>query len=263
MEVQPYLHTPVAVSVARLLTRLVTWGIEPRRRNEFLSESDTDWDLMHRDLGSRRVLARALRGIPAAVLGRMNDRDSTAVPTALALSVMAVAGTGAGLMAHTYPVDVRLWTLLGSIGLAGGGVVFLRSPRQIRLEWLRWPVAILAIAVIGIARTMPTEADWPYDYPFVDTALGDVLMMTGFITVAAGCVLIVTASAAPWRRRRLALLGGTISCVGIVLFGTGQIIWGLMAAQVDIEVTIAALGVGLGSYALAHVLPRLRHLEIT
>lgn len=253
---------PVAVTLASALTRLLTWGLEPELRPGVLMESANDWELMYRDYGSLRVIARALRGIPAAVLGRMEDHDMTAIPAALVFAIMSAAATGAGLLAHTYPADIRRPTLLAALGLGLGGMALVRSPRRIVLKRLRLPALALGLGALGVAFNMPTEADWQYDVPYVDEGIADHLMVLGIFIASAGCLLIVLASLSKRGGRRLAGIGGASALAGIVLFGAGQIIWGFIAIPIDLAVTATALGAGLAACSLAHVLPRLRHLEV-
>ena len=254
-------RSPIALAAARRLTRILTWGMEPRRRKEILLETDNDWGLMHRDFGTVRLLGRAIRGVPAAIFGRIDEHDMTALPAAVVFTIMAMASTEAGLLSRAYPANIRRPTLLCAVGLGLGGLALIRSPRRIVLRRLRWPAIALGIGTLGMALNMPTQADWPYDYPFVDTPLGDALMTVGFIMVAAGCLLIALAPALP-RQRLIAGTGGAAALAGIFLFGLGQIIWGFAAIPVDLTVTAAALGVGLASCALVHVLPRLRFLNL-
>lgn len=185
----------------------------------------------------------------------------TALPAALVFTIMAAASTGAGLLAHTYPADVRHPILLGALGLGLGGIVLLRNPRRIVLKKLRAPALLLCLGALGIALNMPTEADWQYSVPMVDTPFADFLMVMGFTAFAGGAFLLLLASMVR-RGRRLAGLAGAAALFGIVSFGTGQIIWGFVAVRIDLAVTATTFGVGFGAYSLAHVLPRLRHLEI-
>jgi hypothetical protein len=253
---------PLTVSLACFTTRLLTWGLEPELRTELVIEGTNDWELMYRDYGPRRVVSRALRGIPSAVLTRMDDNNMTALPAALVLTIMAVAAAGAGLLAHTYPADVRHPILISALGLGLGGITLVHSPRRIVLSKLRLAALVLAIGTVGVAFNMPTEADWQYDIPMVDTPFADFLMVVGFLAIAGGCGLIILASVRRTGRRRLAGLGGSAALAGILSFGIGQIIWGFAAVPVDLAITACALGVGLGSCSLAHVLPRLRHLDV-
>ena len=254
-------RTPIAVAAARRLTRLLTWGMEPQQRERALCETDDDWGAMYNDFGSARVLGRALRGIPAAILARMNDQDLTAVPASLGLTVMATAGAGAALLGRTYPADVRRWVLIGTIGLALSALALIRTPRRVVLHSLRWPTLAIAAGSLGVALNMPGQSDWMYDYPYVDTRISDWLTVAGFVLVAIGCLVVAAASYLP-RRRLTAGIGAAGVCAGILVFGLGQVLWGLIAAPIDLAVTATALGIGLGAWALAHVLPRLRHLEI-
>jgi hypothetical protein len=192
----------------------------------------------------------------------MDDHDLTAVPTSLVLVLISVATGGMGLMDHTYPADVRRWIVLSALSLTVGSIIFMRTPRCIDVRRLRWPVLALAVGVLGIAANMPTATDWPYDYPYMNPRLSDGLTVGGFVAVALGCLVFALASTTVAGRRKMVLGGGAIAVTGIVVFGTGQIVWGVVAAPVDLTITITAIGAGLGSYALAHVLPRLRHLEM-
>jgi uncharacterized membrane protein len=192
----------------------------------------------------------------------MDDHELTAVPTSLFLVLISLATGGMGIMDRAYPWDVRRWIVLSAMSLAVGSVMFMRTPRCIDVRRLRWPAVALAIGVLGIAVNMPTATDWPYDYPYMNPTLSDGLTVSGFVTIALGCLVFAFASTTTVGRRRVVLSGGAIAVAGIVLFGTGQIVWGVQAAPVDLTITITAVGAGLGSYALAHVLPRLRHLEM-
>lgn len=254
-------RTPIAVAGARRLNRALTWGIEAERREEILLETDTDWELMHRDFGSLRLITRAIRGVPSAVFVRLDDHDMTALPAAVVFTIMAVASIETGLLSRTYPAHIRRPTLLCAFALACGGIELIRSPRRIVLKRLRWPAIALGLGALGLALNMPTRAEWPYDYPFVDTPVSDALMVVGLIAVAVGCLLIALAPALA-RRRQVAGVGGATALAGIFMFGLGHITWGFAAIPVDLTVTVTALGVGLASCALVHVLPRLRYLEI-
>jgi hypothetical protein len=257
----PRPRTPLTVAWACRLTRILTWGIEPVRRREILLETDADWDLMHRDCGPVRLTTRALRGVPAAIFSRLDEHEITALPAATIFAIMAVVSTETGLLSGSYPADVRRPTLLAAFGLALGGIALTRSPRRIVLKRLRWPAIALGLGTLGMALNMPTRADWPYDYPFVDTPIGDHLILVGFIAVTVGCFLVALAPALR-RRRRVAGIGAAGALAGIFLFGLGQIVWGFAAIPVDLTVTATALVIGLASCSLVHVLPRLRYLEV-
>lgn len=251
----------LAVGVAQRLSRVLTWGMTEVARSRILLEMDADWELMRSERPARCVLARALRGIPAAILGRMHDHATTGLPTAFALTVMSMAALYAGLIDHAYPPHLRVFITFLAIGAGGAGVVLLRSPLHLRMNWLRLPTGAAAIGLLGIAMNMPTEREWPYDTPFVDTVLGDVLMVTGFVIAGVACLLILAATflRAPRSMLAVAAMGGL---AGLVSFATGLIVWGFVATRVDLALTASAIVVGLGGLSLAHVLPRLRHLEI-
>ena len=250
---------PLAVRAAQALSRVVTWGLRSDRRRELLLESDEDWELMHADLGPGPVLLRAARGIPSAIWTRMEDREPTALPAAIAFVVIAVAGIGAGLLERMYPVDIRRFVFVSGIGCGLVGVVMARSPRLIPLRRLRIPMLVLFAGFLGMATHMPSEADWRYDSPMVGSASGDALIATGFAAIAVGCLIV---AAATFRRspRRTFLAGGATIVSGAILFGTGQIIWGIVAVTVEPAVTATSVTMGLAAFSIAHVTPRLRHL---
>ena len=49
---------------------------------------------------------------------------------------------------------------------------------------------------------------------------------------------------------------------GTVVFGISQIVWGILAAPVDLAITMPSVLAGLAALSLVHVMPRLRHLQI-
>lgn len=226
-----------------------------------LLESDTDWDLMGADLHAHQVLLRALRGIPAAILGRMHDHSTTALPSAIAMTLIAAAAFYAGLFDEGYPSDLRLFITVVGVGAGGTGLVLLSHPLHVPMSQLRAPAGVTAVGLLGMAFNMPAESDWIYDVPFVDTVLGDVLMVTGFITAGVACLLILIGSLLPSPRRLLAI-AGIAGIAGVVSFASGLIVWGLVATRVDLSLTASAIAAGLGGYSLAHVLPRIRHLAL-
>ncbi|MCP3997038.1 MAG: hypothetical protein GY722_18540 [bacterium] len=250
---------PMTVRAAQATSRIITWGIRSDQRRELLLESDEDWELMYADLGPSRVLLRAARGVPSALLGRMDDRERTALPAAIAFMILAAAGLGAGLLERTYPSDIRRFVLISAIGLGLAGIVMARSPRLIPLRRLRIPMLVLFVGFLGLATNMPTEADWRYDSPMVGSASGDALMTAGFAVIAIGCLFVATAT---FRRspRRTFLAGGATIVLGAILFGAGQIVWGVVAVTVDPAVTATSVTIGLGALSIAHVTPRLRYL---
>ena len=251
----------LAVRFAQVLTRLLTWGMEEEARTAALLESDSDWELMGSDLPPLSVLGRALRGVPATVLGRMDDRHATGLPSAFAMTLIAVAALYAGVVDTSYPGELRVFITFLAIGAGGAGLVLLHSPRRVQMRRLRIPTGATAIGLFGIAFNMPTESEWPYDVPFVDTILGDVLMVTGFLISGTACLLILVATLFRSPRRLLAI-AGIAGIAGLVSFASGLIVWGFVATQVDLALTVGAIGAGLGGYSLAHVLPRIRHLDL-
>lgn len=256
---QTLYRLPMTIRLAQTLSRVTTWGIRNEQRRELLLESDQDWELMYSDQGPRRVLVRAVQGIPMAIWTRMEDRDRTALPAAIAFAILAVAAAGAALLERTYPSALRWFTLLSATGVGLASLTMTRHPRRIPLRRLRIPMLALSVGFLGMTYNMPDDSDWGYASPVVETTVGDALIAIGFTAIGIGCFLVVVASfvAAP---RTLLHIGGIGIVSGAVLFGTGQLIWGIVAVTVDPLVTATSVPIGLGAYSLAHVTPRLRHL---
>lgn len=252
---------PLSVVVAKASTRYLTWGIPEETRTESLLETDVDWEIMYADRGSTHVLTRAIRGVPAAVWARMEDRERTALPAGMVFLILCLAGIGAGLLERTYPIDIRLFVIISAIGGGLVGLTMLRYPRQIPLRKTRIPMLMLSSGFLGAAYSMPAETDWLYDTPYVNTLVGDVLTVVGFSTIGVGCLLVAAAS---FKRtpRQVILIGGLGIVTGAILFGSGQLHWGVAAVTIDPAVTATSVTIGLGAYSLAHVTPRLRHLVI-
>jgi hypothetical protein len=189
----------------------------------------------------------------------MEDRDHTALPAALAFAVLAAAGIGAALLERAYPSDLRWFTFLSATGVGMASITMARYPRRVPLRRLRIPMLVLSAGFLGMACSMPADSEWGYASPIIDTPLGDALIALGFTVIGMGCFLIVVFSfaAAP---QTLLHIGGIGIVAGAILFGTGQLIWGIVAVTVDPMVTATSVPIGLGAYSLAHVTPRLRHL---
>ena len=250
---------PLAVRAAQAVSRVVTWGLRSDKRREWLLESDADWQLMHSELGPVRVLLRAARGVPTAIWVRMEDREHTALPAAIAFTLLAVAGISAGLLERTYPMDIRRFVFVTAIGIGLAGAIMALSPRLIPLRRLRIPMLILFVGFLGMATHMPSESDWMYEGPIVGTPEGDALIAAGFTMIALGC-LVVAAAGIGQSPQLLFRTGGVAIVAGALLFGAGQIVWGVAAVTVDPAVTATSVPIGLVAFSIAHVTPRLRHL---
>lgn len=249
------------VRFAVALSHLLTWGQEETQRSAHLLESEDDWQSMYADLGGPPVVLRALRGIPATFIVRMHRHEPTAVPVGLVLTMVALSGTGASLLARTYPADVRFFALVTALGLGLVALVFLREPRRLAVPRFRLPAALTTVGTFGMAATMPSPSDWTYQVPVLEDPQGDALMLAGFITVGVTSLLVATT---PTRfvGKRWMLVVGTGAFVGLILFGSGQVVWGVKAVVVDPAITATSLGVGLGNLSLAHLMLRLRNLEL-
>jgi hypothetical protein len=252
---------PRSVRILHRLDRALTWGMAAKARDQNLAETLADWEAMRRDQGTWQILKRGMRGIPAAIWARMDQRDITALPAAVAVVTTAVVAVGIGLMAWTYPGDVRLFALMCAIGLVGLGATMVRHPRLLLLRRVRLPGIALATGFVGLALNMPGEADWPYLTPYVEAPPSDQLMITGFIAAALGFALLAMTSFLSKPERSLQK-AGILVIVGLSAFGAGQIIWGIAAVTTDASITVTSVAMGLACWSLAHVLPRLRKLHI-
>jgi hypothetical protein len=230
-------------------------------RRVLLSETYADWVDMYSDQGATAVTLRALRGIPTGVWARLDEHDTTAVPVAVAVSLVGGAGIAAGLLERTYPMDLRRFVLLSAIGTFLIGAAMMRDPRRVVLRRLRIPGVMLSAGFLGMAANIPAPHEWRYDDQYLETVLIDRAMAAGFAAVGIGFALVVIASFAT-RRRPLALAGGAAIVAGTATFACAQIVWGVTAVTVDPAITATSLGVGLAALSFLHVVPRLRKLQI-
>lgn len=261
MQTQIDLRLPASIRFAQLLNRALSWGMPPEQRHVFLTETLGDWEEMEQDQGSFRVIVRALRGIPTAMWARLDERDITALPAAIAIAIVGAAGIAAGLLDGTYPSDIRRFVLLSALGTLVLGATLIADPRRVVLRRYRLPAVLLTAGFWGMAANMPTVEDWQYETPFVDTVLADVAMVVGFVLVGIGFAMVVIASFAT--RRRLVLTGAGLTIMtGTALFGCGQIAWGVVAVNTDPTITVVSIGIGLAALSFLHVVPRLRRLQI-
>lgn len=260
MQAQPILRLPFSIRFAHYLNRVLSWGMPHQERLAFLAETLADWEEMKRDRGSMSIFARSLRGIPTGIWARFDEHETTALPAAVAAALVGGAGTAAGLL-DTYPLDIRRFIFLSSWGALLLGATLLRDPRRIVLRRHRLSGLILAAGFWGVATNMPSQADWPYDAPFVDAVLADVAMVVGFTLVGVGFALIVIASFVT--PRRIVTRGAGLAIMtGTALFAGGQIAWGIVAVTTDPAITATSIGIGLASLSCLHVVPRLGRLQL-
>jgi hypothetical protein len=251
----------LAVRVAHAISRALTWGMTEDERAQTLSESLADWEAMADDGQSRQVLWRALRGIPAAIWIRLNDRKVTAMPAGIALILVGFGGFAAGIQPDAYPAPFRHVVSLTSIGLILVGVNLIRDPRRLVLQHFRLAGLIVAAGCAGLAVRLPTNADWPYATPPPRTQLLDLALQVGFLVIAAGFALLVAASFVSSRSRFVSFAGATIMA-GVAVLAATQVSWGILTAPTDLALASAALVSGLAASSFVHVVPRLRHLEV-
>lgn len=261
MQAQTDQQLPLSIWLAHQTSRLTSWGMPSHERNSYLAETLADWSEMQADRGSVSVFFRAIKGIPAGIWARFDEHDTTALPASLAIAFVGICGLVAGLLEAAYPVHMRRFVLLAALGTFLLGANLLRDPRRLILRRYRIPGLMLATGFGGMAANMPTQADWPYDAPFVDTPLADLGIVVGFVLVGLGFAAMVLASFAK-RPQRLTMVAAITVMAGTALFATAQIAWGVVAVAIDPAITVTSVGIGLAALSFLHVVPRLRHLEI-
>ncbi len=251
----------ITVRLAHALNRLMTWGMPSEDRRPILSESLADWEAMAEEQTWRQMLWRALRGIPSAIWMRLNQRDVTSMPAGIALSLVGFGGVAAGLQSSAYPLGFRRNVIITALGLLLVGVNFVRDPRRILLPRYRIAGFLAAIGFGGLAVTLPTAAQWPYDGPVLENAVMDRAMQVSFLVLAVGFAFIVAASFLRGRSR-LVSIGGFLLVVGVAVLGVTQLSWAFGMTPIDLTTALASIVIGLGALSFVHVLPRLRHMEV-
>ena len=252
---------PLTVRLAHSINRLLTWGMPRDIRRRYLSEALADWEAMANETGPHRVLWRALRGVPAAIWGRLDDHDVTSLPAGIALSMVGIGGLAASAQSVAYPAPFRRSAMVAAFGFLLVGINFVRSPRRVILRRYRPVGVVVAAGFAGLALTLPTNAQWPYDAPVLAHPVVDGAMQLSFVIISLAFVALVAASLVP-ARFGLATKAGLILIVGAVVHGFAQLAWGIWMATVDLAATAPSVVIGLAALSFAHVLPRLRHIEI-
>ena len=250
----------MAVRIAQATSRLLTWGMPTAQRRRLLAENLADWEAMSCEHRSRLILWRALRGVPAAVWVRLNDREITAMPAGVALSMVGLGGMASGLVGSPYPAPFRQFLVVTCLGLVLVGLNFIRDPRRVVLVRFRAAGLCIIVGFIGLAVTLPTTAQWPYEGPVLEHIVMDRALQAAFVAISVGFLLLMVASV---RRKalRLVSLAGILLMSGTATIGVTQVAWGVTMAPVDLAMTAASIVIGLGALSFTHVLPRLRHLD--
>lgn len=261
MQFQAEPRLRLSVRVAHSLNRLLTWGMRTEERNPLLSEGLADWEAMAETRGWRQITWRAIRGVPSAIWARLSTRDITSMPAGLALAIVGLGGVAAGLQSSAYPSGFRSFVIMTSSGLMLVGMNFVRDPRRIILPNYRAALALAAAGFVGLAVSLPTAAEWPYDGPVLENAIMDRAMQVSFLMIALGLLLLFGASFRRGRSR-IVSLAGMVLVTGVAILGVTQISWAFGMTPIDLTTALASVVIGLGALSFVHVLPRLRHLEI-
>jgi hypothetical protein len=230
-------------------------------RRRLLGETLADWEAMSREHRSPRILWRATKGIPAAIWFRLSDREVTAVPAGIALSMVGIGGVASGLWGSPYPAPFRQFLILACLGLLLLGVNFVRDARRLVLARHRPAAACVIVGFVGLALTLPTAAQWPYEGPVVEHIVMDRALQVSFAMISTGSLYLLLAS---FRKTAPPLISaaGLLLVAGTAIIGVSQVAWGITMAPVDLPMAAGSLMIGLGALSFTHVLPRLRHLNV-
>lgn len=250
---------PVAIRLARTLSQGFTWGLPAAERTEHLAEMDADWEAMQAELGSVCVILRALRGGPAWLWDRLTARDTTALPAATAVTLVAMGALSATFQPAVYPLRMRLLAGMTAAGMLLVSITLLRTPRRLVARRLGLPALITTIGIFGLAFDLPPVSAWRLQTPVLDHWTVNGLIQTALLTIGMGCALI--SLNALIRSKRILVVAGAFIVLGLMLFATSQIIWGVWATSVDLQLALSSLVMGLAALSWSHVMPRLRHLD--
>lgn len=251
---------PRAVQIAYAIGRALTWGMPEGARLHIHAEGIADWEAMKSDHSSAAVLARAVRGIPAGIWGRLDFEQATALPAATAVGILGLGGITAGGLDTAYAVPLRLAIVTAGLGALILALVAFASPRRLTRSRLVTPLALAGLGFAGMAEFTPGVAAIVREHPFAETPF-DVILSAGFVTTAAGFALLALAAATrgtsqQFHRSGLILIGG------LGIFSLGQLVWGMSTVTYDLAIALPSIGAGLAAAAAVHLVPRLRHLEI-
>lgn len=243
------------------INRILTWGMPGDDRDQLLNEALADWEAMAEHRGSAAVLARGLRGIPAWIWVRLNQRETSAVPAAAAMTLIAACGFVMATDADSYPATFRFWATAAAAGFLWLAVTLLCNPRRISLRSLRLPGLASSVSVMAMAVAIPSADDWPYAAPMLRSFLTEGALRAGVLTVGIALGVLSVGSFTQ-HQRGFFRASGAFFVLGILQVAVSQIAWGVWATSVDFTLGGASIGVGLAALSIAHVIPRLRHLEL-
>ncbi len=245
------------------IDRALTWGIEPSVRAGLLREQAADWESMSHDPAQtgRRIIARQIKGVPVAIWWRWAQREITSLPAGTALALLAVAVATDGLATTAFPLEHRLVLIVIAVGLGMAALHLIQRPRRIDSAELRISFLLVGIGTAGSVMTFPTAADWVSQPDLMAPALDNIMKMS-IATVGIGCAALFLATLLP-RRRTFVVCGGGLVIAGTLAFAVTEIAWGVWAAPTNLLVSTVALFVAFGATLFAHMVFRLRKLEIT
>jgi hypothetical protein len=247
------------------IDRVLTWGMEASDRESVLAEQAADWEAMSRDtspIQRLRLIGRQLRGIPAAIWWRLTRTEITGLPVAGAMGVISL-GLALEVAIPGYPLDHRLSLLLVAGGLAAASWRLIRQPRHIVIKEWRLIAIVLACGAAGTFLTFPSDDSWSAYDPEMALPIVDLLVGVASVALVVGFLALFAASFVEGRRRQTAMVAGILMMAGALLHATAQVLNGIWVSPIDLYATAVWFGSGLGLVLGAHMILRLRHLEIT
>jgi len=251
----------IGLGLPGLLSRLFTWGLPDEIRRDHIAEADAHWEAMVSDLGNVRVALHAIRSIPAWLWDRLSERDTTTLPAALAVAVTGFSGARLWLYPLKFGPLTRTGGGIAVVGLLMISVAFMIEPRKIVLRRFRFPALVAAIGLVVASVGIAVTDDWSQSTFATASPITTLLSVAGLVFIGFGCVL-GTVNGFILEEYAIAFASEVAVVLGLALLGVSQIAWGLWEFEANLGLALAFFGSGLGALAIAHVLPRIRHLEV-
>ena len=252
-------HQRLSVRFAHAITKGFAWGLPDVERQSVLAESLADWEAMRTDRPAGAVVARAVQGIPASVLYRLDARRTTALPAGAALTMLSLAAVAGAYFDSAYHAPLRISLVALALGVLMVGYRFVRSPLALAIERFRLAAAMIGLGSIGMALNLPTADRWIYESPVIDNPAFDKTIAATLIAFGLALLLFAAVIGSRPSQRAVATIGW-LAMGAMVAFALTQLVWGIVVSPVDVAMAGPSLIGGLAILSLAHVIPRLRHL---
>ncbi len=255
--------SPIRVTTAIVfaISRALAWGLAPTVRADVLAEVHADWEAMAADRGPIEMLWRAIRGIPGAILARLDAQEITALPAGFALAILGLGGVIAGGVETAYPSTLRLFIALAGLGALLLGMTLIAEPRRLITRRHAIPSGVVSVGFIGMALSIPTDQGWagvqlPQESHLFDAALAASFTVVGAAFAFAAVIMMLNKVA------RFAGVAAIAVAAALAAFAIAELAWALFIAPYDLAITAPTIGASLAAASAAHVIPRLRHMEM-